>query len=195
MERGDQPDSSRSRTEIVAELALALGVVAIGALVLWQTNEIRVAPTYSRIGPRVVPTIVGAGLILLGLWLAADVLTGHLIVGAGLILLGLWLAADVLTGHLTGPSEESEDADPTLPTDWRTVGLLAASLVVYLLLIERAGFVIASALLFTGAAFAMGSRHPIRDALLGLAVAVVLYIGFTEGLDLRLPAGWLEGIS
>lgn len=173
MERGDQPDSSRSRTEIVAELALAVGVVAIGALVLWQTNEIRVAPTYSRIGPRVVPTIVGAGLILLG----------------------LWLAADVLTGHLTGPSDESEDADPTLPTDWRTVGLLAASLVVYLLLIERAGFVIASALLFTGAAFAMGSRHPIRDALLGLAVAVVLYIGFTEGLDLRLPAGWLEGIS
>ena len=53
-----------------------------------------------------------------------------------------------------GGGEDSEDADPTLPTDWATIGFIAAALVAYLLLIERAGFIIASSVLFFGAAFA-----------------------------------------
>jgi putative tricarboxylic transport membrane protein len=116
------------------------------------------------------------------------------IVGAGLIVIGLWLAAEAIMGRSGGVSTESEDADPTLPTDWRAVGLLMLALVAYLLLIERAGFVIASAVLFVGATFAMGSRRLVRDAAIGLVMAAVLYVGFTRGLGLRLPAGLLAGI-
>ena len=153
-------------------MLLALGTVLFGVLIIWQTTQIRLTPAYSLVGPRVIPYIVGAGLVLVGAWLAYEALTGR-----------------VATG-----STDSEDADPTLPTDWRTVGLLVLALIAYLFLIEPAGFIIASATLFVGAAFAMGSRRLARDIAIGIVMATVLYIGLNRGLGLSLPAGILEGI-
>lgn len=165
--------STRSRRFDLGETLLSLAVIAFGAAVIWQTTQIRLTPAYSLVGPRVIPYIVGAGLILVGAWLLFEALTGR------------WTAS---------VSTDSEDADPTLPTDWGTVGLLALALLAYLFLLQPAGFIIASTVLFAGAAFAMGSRRTVRDVALGLVIAAVLYIGFTRGLDLRLPAGVLEGI-
>ena len=164
--------SPSPRPANIGELLLALGAVAFGLLVIWQTTTIRVAPIYSTVGPRVIPYIVGAGLVLTG----------------------LWLGVEALTGRTTAGTSESEDADPTLPTDWRTVGLLGLVLVAYLLLIERAGFVIASAVLFVGAASAMGSRRYVRDIVIGILLALALYLLFNRGLGLSLPAGVLQGI-
>lgn len=155
------------------EVLLALATIVLGVAVVWQATEIRLTPAYSKVGPRVIPYIVGAGLILVGIWLAAEAISGR--------------------GGTRG-SAESEDADPTLPTDWRTVGLLAVMLVAYLVLLEPAGFVIASTVLFVGAAFAMGSRRTVRDLAAGLIMAGVLFVGFTRGLDLQLPAGILAGL-
>ncbi len=154
------------------ETLLALAAVVFGLLVIWQTTLIRLTPAYSKVGPRVIPYIVGAGLVLVGIWLAFEALTGRAMVG----------------------SSDSEDADPTLPTDWRTVGLLALALVAYLLLIERAGFIIASAVLFVWAAIAMGSRRFARDIVIGVVLATVLFLIFKRGLGLDLPAGVLAGI-
>jgi putative tricarboxylic transport membrane protein len=156
----------------LGETILALAVIVFGLLVVWQTTQIRLTPAYSKVGPRVIPYIVGGGLVIIG----------------------IWLAVEALTGRGTAPSTESEDADPTLPTDWRTVGLLTLALVAYLLLLERAGFVIASAVLFVAAAYAMGSRRIVRDVVTGVVMATVLYVGFTRGLDLQLPAGVLAGL-
>ena len=161
-----------SRQIDIGELLLALGAVLFGLLVIWQTTNIRVAPIYSTVGPRVIPYIVGAGLVLTG----------------------LWLAFEALTGRTTAGSAESEDVDLSLPTDWRTISLLALALIAYLLLIERAGFVIASAVLFVGAAYAMGSRRFVRDIVIGVLLALALYVLFNRGLGLDLPAGVLEGI-
>src|SRR5215218_7365689 len=107
--------------ERVPELLLAVGVVVLGAVVVWQTTDIRLTPINSRVGPRVIPYIVGSGLVFTGVWLIVDVLRGHLVVPEA--------------------GEDAEDVDPTLPTDWATVGMLVASLIAFLLLIERAGFV------------------------------------------------------
>jgi putative tricarboxylic transport membrane protein len=159
-------------TRNLGELLLALGAVLFGLLVIWQTTQIRVAPIYSTVGPRVIPYIVGAGLVLTG----------------------LWLAIEALTGRTTAGSAESEDVDLSLPTDWRCIGLLTLALLAYLLLIERAGFVIASAVLFVGAAYAMGSRRYVRDIVIGVLLALALYVLFNRGLGLDLPAGVLEGI-
>jgi putative tricarboxylic transport membrane protein len=163
---------SDERRAALGETILALAVIVFGIIVVWQTTQIRLTPAYSKVGPRVIPYIVGGGLIVVG----------------------IWLAVEALTGRVASVSTESEDVDPTLPTDWRTVGLLALALIAYLLLIERAGFVIASAVLFAGAAFAMGSRRFARDIVIGVLLAVVLYLGFTRGLGLRLPAGLLAGV-
>jgi putative tricarboxylic transport membrane protein len=162
---------SRRRPDF-GELLLALGTVAFAVAVLWQTTQIRLTPAYSKVGPRVIPYIVGTGLLLVG----------------------LWLAVEAFSGRRVAPSAESEDADPSQPTDWRTVGLLVLALVAYLVLIEPGGFVVASALLFAGAAFAMGSRHLFRDVALGVLLAAALYAGFTRGLGLDLPAGVLGGV-
>jgi len=156
----------------IGEMLLALWAVLFGILIVWQTTLVRLTPAYSKVGPRVIPYIVGAGMIVVGIWLAYEALTGRMSLG----------------------TTESEDADPALPTDWRTVGLLALALLVYLLLIERAGFIIASATLFVMAAFAMGSRRLARDIAIGIVMSTVLYVVFSRGLGLSLPAGILEGI-
>jgi putative tricarboxylic transport membrane protein len=156
----------------IGEMLLALWAVLFGILIVWQTTLVRLTPAYSKVGPRVIPYIVGAGMIVVGVWLAYEALTGRMSLG----------------------TTESEDADPALPTDWRTVGLLALALLVYLLLIERAGFIIASATLFVMAAFAMGSRRLARDIAIGIVMSTVLYVVFSRGLGLSLPAGILEGI-
>jgi putative tricarboxylic transport membrane protein len=156
----------------IGEMLLALWAVLFGILIVWQTTLIRLTPAYSKVGPRVIPYIVGAGMIVVGVWLAYEALTGRMSLG----------------------TTESEDADPALPTDWRTVGLLALALLVYLLLIERAGFIIASATLFVMAAFAMGSRRLARDIAIGIVMSTVLYVVFSRGLGLSLPVGILEEI-
>ena len=167
------PDAAvpRRRPDL-GEALLALGTVAFSVAVLWQTTQIRLTPAYSKVGPRVIPYIVGIGLLLVG----------------------LWLAVEAFRGGRAAPNADSEDADPTLPTDWRTVGMLVLALVAYLVLIEPGGFVLASGLLFAGAAFAMGSRRLPRDLALGVLVAAALYAGFTRGLGLDLPAGVLGGV-
>lgn len=157
----------------VGGVVLALAVVVFGGLVVWQASEIRLTPAYAKVGPRVIPYIVGGGLIVIGLWLAGQAVAGKAAAEAG----------------------DAEDADPTLPTDWRTVGLLAMALLAYLFLIERAGFVLASATLYVGAAAAMGSRRVMRDVVVGVVISVLLYVGFTMGLGLDLPEGVLAGLT
>jgi putative tricarboxylic transport membrane protein len=156
----------------IGETLLALAAMAFGLLIVWQTTLIRLTPAYSKVGPRVIPYIVGAGLVIVGTWLAHEALTGRAATG----------------------SADSEDADPTLPTDWRCIGLLALALLAYLVLIERAGFIIASTVLFVWAAIAMGSRRIARDSVIGILLATALYLVFNRGLGLSLPAGILEGI-
>jgi len=158
-------------TALLAELALALGVVVLGAVIVWQTTEIRLTPINSRVGPRIIPYVIGSGMMVTGLWMMIGILRGH--------------------GASAEGGEDSEDVDPTLPTDWVTVGILSASLVAYLILIERAGFVIASTVLFFGAAFGMGSRRYIRDLVIGFVLSLGAFVLFTEGLSLRLPEGVL----
>jgi putative tricarboxylic transport membrane protein len=163
-------DDSPSPGTRYVDLLIAGLVVALGIYIVWEARGIRVLPVHSRVGPRVIPYLVGGGLVVLGIWLAIEILTGR----------------DVR------PTDDAEDVDPTLPTDWRCLAILAASLLVYLYLLERTGFVIASVLLFVGAAFGMGSRKIVRDVAIAVVLSFGIYWIFTEGLGLRLPVGWLE---
>jgi putative tricarboxylic transport membrane protein len=115
-----------------------------------------------------------------------------MVIGWGLVVIGVWYAIDVLRGDTGAPSADSEDADPSLPADWKVLGGLAAALAVYAVLMDTAGFMIASAVLFWGAAFAMGSRSFVRDAAIGLLVSLVTFLVFSEWLGIRLPVGVLE---
>lgn len=155
-----------------AEVLVALAVVALGIIVLVQTQDIRVTRATARVGPRVIPTIIG--------W--------------GLVVIGLWYAFELLRGQHARPSADSEDVDISQPPDWITIGGIGAALVAYMLLIERAGFILGSATLFIITAFSMGSRKIVRDIGIGIVIAVAAYIAFSEGLGVRLPQGVLDGL-
>jgi putative tricarboxylic transport membrane protein len=166
VEQGNRPGPDSGK---IGELALALGVVVLGAVVIWETREIRITPMNARIGPRVIPYIVGSGMVVVGIWYVIAVLLGQ--------------------GSTPGAGEDSEDVDASAPTDWVTIGIIGVSLLAYLFLIERAGFIIASSVLFFGAAFGMGSRRVLRDIATAIALSVAVYLVFTRGLSLRLPEG------
>lgn len=64
-------------------------------------------------------------------------------------------------------------------------------LVVYAMLMEPLGFVIATTLAVGTLSWRMGAV-PVRAFLSGLVSAVVVFVLFNHGLDLSLPAGLLE---
>jgi putative tricarboxylic transport membrane protein len=58
-----------------------------------------------------------------------------------------------------------------------------------MVVIGRAGFIIASTLLFVMIARGFGSRQPVRDAVIAVVLAAVVFFLFTLGLGLSLPKG------
>ena len=150
------------------DFAMALGVLALGSYFVVGALNIRVLSSYARVGPRFFPFLVAGGLLLCG---------ALLLVGA-------------LRGQRAAP-EGGEDVDVRARGDWRAVLILSVALFADIFLLERLGFVLASTVLFWGVAFGFGSRHYLRDVLVGLVLAVIVYGVFTRLLDLNLPAGLL----
>ena len=102
-----------------------------------------------------------------------------------------------LRGHAAPveAGEDGEDVDTEAPPDLVAVAGVGVALATYVLLLEAAGFVLASALLFWGVALAFGSRSWLRDPLLGLLLGLTVYLAFTRLLGLRLPAGVLAPLG
>jgi putative tricarboxylic transport membrane protein len=73
---------------------------------------------------------------------------------------------------------------------WRA-GRVVLGLVAFTALLNLAGFVAAGTVLFTCTTWAFGSQHRVRDASVGLTLCAVVYITFTYGLGVPLPAGLL----
>jgi putative tricarboxylic transport membrane protein len=155
-----------------SELGVCVLLAALGVLVLIDASRIPTDFTQrGPVGPAAVPVVVGVALLVIAVLLARDVLRG---------------------GH--GESEMGEDIDLSHPSDWRTVLLLIAAFLANVVLIDRVGFPISGAVLFWGAAYALGSRHWLRDPLIALALSVITYLIFARGLGIGLPAGPLEGV-
>ena len=96
-------------------------------------------------------------------------------------------------GSAVGGRRSVRESRPTRATGWRPIALVVTGLVLHVLLAERAGFIVASAILFWLTARAFDDRHPIRDVLFALGLSVGAYVLFARVLDLTLPAGVLEG--
>ena len=161
-------DGGQGRSEYGVALFLgALGVLVVVQALLLPESRIARGP----VGPAAVPLVVG----------------GLLVVVAG------FLALDVRRGG-RGEPEGGEDIELTGSSDWRTVALLVAAFLANALLIESLGWPISGAILFWGAAFALGSRHYVRDAVIAVVLGVGSWYLFVLGLGISLPVGILEGI-
>jgi putative tricarboxylic transport membrane protein len=72
--------------------------------------------------------------------------------------------------------------------------MIVLGLILHLLLLKPLGFVLAGLILFMSVAFAFGSRRLLRDALIGLVLTSLAFVGFSKGLGLQLPPGILAGL-
>jgi len=151
------------------QIAVAAGTLVLGALILVGSADLPAGGGYAQVGPGVVPRVV-AGVILV---------------------LGALLMREALTGGFRGVDEEAEIH---LPMNWGAFAWITAGIIVYGLLVERAGFLLASTLLFVTVARGFGSRRWLLNALVGLAVAAFIFAVFNYGLGLQLPAGVLRGV-
>lgn len=164
--------SKASRLSGRSELGLAALLGAVGALVYWDAATLEVpSSTADVLGPKAAPYVVGTLLMVCAVWLAVDVLRG---------------------GH--GEEEGGEDVDLAHPTEWRVVLPLVGVFLGNVLLVDLLGWVVSGALLFWGSAWALGSRHPVRDAVISLLLSLGTFYGFYVGLGIYLPAGLLEGV-
>ena len=152
-----------------AEVALSLGVLALGIGVAAGTAMLPSEGGYAGIGPNFVPGVVGAGLILLGVWLAYEALAGG------------WRSAPPDDPRVRG---EHPFHFPSFA--WISIGLFA-----HMALIGKGGFVLAGAVLFACVARGFGSAKPARDAAIGLVLALAVFLFFVKLLNVGLPAGWL----
>ena len=107
-----------------------------------------------------------------------------LFVLAGLIVFG--------AGAVIGIRKSKENAEHRWPK-MRSIGLIAIASILNLVLAERAGFIIASTVLFWFAARAFDERHPLRDAVFAVGISLGAYLLFDRVLQLTLPAGVLAG--
>lgn len=142
------------------EASFGIKVLSIGGAIAIGISSLPQPVAVQTVGPTVFPMLVSGGLILLGL-------------------------AIVIRSLVMKTSEAAEipalDVPPFL--------MISGGLLAHLLLIERAGFVIASTVLFLATARAFGSTAIRRDFVIAIVLAVLAYAGFTAGLGLTLPAG------
>ena len=149
-----------------AEVALSLGVIALGIGMAAVTATLPSEGGYAGIGPNFIPAVVAAGIIALGVWLALEAFGG---------------------GWRDAP-EHAEKFEP-LPFVWVSAGLFA-----HMALIGWAGFIVAGTVLFACVARGFGSRRVVRDLAIALVMSVAIYLFFVKLLNVGLPAGWLAPV-
>jgi putative tricarboxylic transport membrane protein len=164
--RGGIEEQGRSEYGVALFLG-ALGLLVIVSALLLPGSRIVRGP----VGPAAVPIVVGGLLVIVSFFLALDIKRGG-----------------------RGEPEGGEDIELGGGTDWRTVALLAAAFLSNAFLIEPLGWPLSGAILFWGCAFALGSRHYVRDVAIALVLGVGSWYLFVLGLGISLPVGILEGI-
>ena len=152
-----------------ADLGAALFIVALGGLAAWQASVIPTSPLYAQVGPKAVPYLVAAGLLLLGALLTAAALRG-------------------------GWSAGSADLLGAPPANLRALGLLLAGLLANLALIGPFGFTVAATAQFALVAAAFGSRSHLRNLGIAFVVALGAYALFVKLLRVNIGAGVVEAL-
>ncbi|WP_137181269.1 tripartite tricarboxylate transporter TctB family protein [Roseomonas sp. AR75] len=152
-----------------ADLGAGLFVVALGGLAVWQALAIPTSPLYAQVGPKLVPWLIAAGLLVLGVLLTLEALRG-------------------------GWSADIPDIAEAPPPNPRSLALLLAALLANLVLIEPLGFTLAATVQFTLVAAAFGSRAWLRNAAIAFVVALAAYTLFVKLLGVNIGAGLVEGL-
>ena len=154
--------------KIGGELAFAGSLLILGLVVLYDTSKMLVPPGSGTVGPQIFPYLVSGFVILISLGLFVQIFRGNL-----------------------GVPEGTEFGEVVEKTDFKSLAMVAGSMLTYPLLIERAGFIIASSVVFFGVAFAYGAKNLLKNLAICLIFSLIVYFAFSKGLNVSLPAGIL----
>ena len=160
-----------SNKDIKGELAFAGSLLILGLVVVFDTKNMLVPPASGTVGPQIFPYLVSGFLIFVSLGIFVQIFRGNL-----------------------GQPEGTEFGETIDKTDFKTLLIVAGSMATYPLLIERAGFVLASAVAFFGVSFAFGAKNVAKNILISLIFSLIVYFSFTRGLNVNLPSGILGGV-
>jgi putative tricarboxylic transport membrane protein len=156
---------------IKGELAFAGSLLILGVIVVFDTANMLVPPASGTVGPQIFPYLVSGFLILVSIGIIVQVLRGNL-----------------------GQPEGTEFGETIEKTDFKTLLLVAGSMATYPLLIERAGFIVATTVVFFGVSFAFGAKNVVKNLIISVIFSAIVYFSFTRGLNVNLPSGILGGI-
>ncbi|MBA3269084.1 MAG: tripartite tricarboxylate transporter TctB family protein [Acidobacteria bacterium] len=146
-------------------------------------EEARVASILDKLGVVAAPT---AGPASVGFY-PIFVLAGFALCVISLTLSAVGARRDADRSPLDRAAADAEDR----PSQFRAVSLIALGIAMNVLLLERAGFVVASVPLFWLTARAFDGQHPRRDVIVAVALSLGTYLLFARLLQVSLPAGVL----
>lgn len=116
------------------------------------------------------------------------------LVAGFLTLVGFVLVTQVLRGKY-GTPEGTEPGEEFQSADFKTMIMFAAAIAIHVVLLEKGGYVIAATVSFWGVSFAFGSRKYLKDLMLSIIFATLVYLIFSIGLNINLPAGIFDGVT
>lgn len=101
----------------------------------------------------------------------------------------LLVVAVLLTISIIRNPEGTEPDAEDMASNWRSVGIVVGTLVLFIALLETAGWIIAAALLFAGVAVGLGSRRYGLLICVGFTISSLVQLVFVGLLGLSLPPG------
>lgn len=138
-------------------------VAVLGLIAVWGGLTLETPPNATRPGPGAFPLAIGVLLLITAVCMAVV------------------NVRDRGRAGTSGPAWF--EARPVL--------IVLAGVAVHTALLEILGWLIAGALLFWIVAYAFGARAYLRDAVVALSISAAVQVGFSLGLGLALPGGFL----
>ncbi|MDR6690947.1 putative tricarboxylic transport membrane protein [Microbacterium sp. 1154] len=181
----------RRRTGLVVPAVM----LAVGLALIVGTLTMTVPANTAPPGPQLFPALIAGAVIVLAVLLAIDVIRRP-------------EPAEVVDGTAAGDTAEIDDdaliaavegREPDAPAvrprsnQWALAGAVG-TVIVFIAALTPLGWLLSGAFLFWGIARSLGSRRPIFDIFLSLAISAIVQIAFSGGLGLNLPPGILEGL-
>lgn len=154
------------------ELILGVGIIAFSIFYLYSAAvmKITVATTFNS---KVVPFLLGGGALLIGIFQTA---------------------AGLKEAKAFDPACAAEAGTEKEKPDNRSVLLMLLVMIVYVAMLEPAGFLISTFLVLFAQMMILSPKEKVRIpvfVIVSLVVTVVIYYSFRYGLELVLPSGIL----
>ncbi|MEV7875663.1 tripartite tricarboxylate transporter TctB family protein [Microbacterium sp. NPDC089188] len=170
-------------------------MLAIGVALIIGTITMTVPANTAPPGPQLFPAIIAVAVIVLAVLLAVDILRRPEpvdVADAGATDDDADVDDEALLAAVEGREPEAPAVRPRSNL-WAMLGAVG-TVVVFIAALTPLGWLLSGAFLFWGIARALGSRRPVFDIFLSLAISALVQIAFSGGLGLNLPPGILEGL-